>query len=83
MQHKKETLQYDNSVSYLILTRAGYCQNHQNGVTSCFPKMVIKMKKKEFVLIYQNLGCKLLKFGYSEKATQFEKIFHVKFDVTE
>ena len=23
-----------------------YCQNHQNGVTSCFPKMVIKMKKK-------------------------------------
>ena len=25
----------------------------------------------------------LLKFGYSEKATKFEKIFHVKFDVTE
>ena len=26
---------------------------------------------------------KQLKFGYSEKATQFEKIFHFKFDVTE
>ena len=26
---------------------------------------------------------KQLKFGYSEKATQFEKIFHLKFDVTE
>ena len=25
----------------------------------------------------------LLKFGYSEKATTFEKIFHLKFDVTE
>ena len=24
-----------------------------------------------------------LKFGYSEKATNFEKIFHLKFDVTE
>ena len=22
-----------------------YCPNHQNGVTSCFPKMVINMKK--------------------------------------
>ena len=25
----------------------------------------------------------LIKFGYSEKATKFEKIFHLKFDVTE
>ena len=24
-----------------------------------------------------------LKFGYSEKAKEFEKIFHLKFDVTE
>ena len=24
----------------------------------------------------------VLKFGYSEKATKFEKIFHFKFDVT-
>ena len=24
-----------------------------------------------------------LKFGYSEKATQFEKIFHLKFDATQ
>ena len=27
-----------------------YCQNHQNGVTSCFPKMVIKMKKINFCI---------------------------------
>ena len=26
-----------------------YCPNHQNEVTSCFPKMVIKMKKKYFL----------------------------------
>ena len=26
---------------------------------------------------------KILKFGYSEKATKLEKIFHLKFDVTE
>ena len=25
----------------------------------------------------------LVKFGYSENATKFEKIFHIKFDVTE
>ena len=25
----------------------------------------------------------ILKFGYSEKATQFEKMFHLKFDITE
>ena len=25
----------------------------------------------------------LVKFGYSEKATKLEKIFHLKFDVTE
>ena len=37
-----------------------YCQNHPNGVTSCFPKMVIKMKKLNFVLNHQNIGCKLL-----------------------
>ena len=24
-----------------------------------------------------------VKFGYSEKATKFEKIFHLKFDITE
>ena len=27
--------------------------------------------------------CTYLKFGYSEKATKFEKNFHVKFDITE
>jgi len=25
-----------------------YCPNHQNGVTSCFPKMIINMKKYIF-----------------------------------
>ena len=34
------------------------------------------------LLCYYNL-CMVLKFGYSEKATKFEKIFHVKFDITE
>ena len=27
-----------------------YCPNHQNEVTSCFPKMVIKMKKNIFCI---------------------------------
>ena len=47
-----------------------YCQNHQNGVTSCFPKMVIKMKKK-IVLNHQNIGCKRL-LGKGEKNRKFE-----------
>ena len=28
--------------------KSRYCQNHQNGVTSCFPKMVIKWKQNSF-----------------------------------
>ena len=28
------------------------------------------------------LPSSVVKFGYSEKATKFEKIFHVKFDAT-
>ena len=31
----------------------------------------------------KNQGEGAVKFGYSEKATKFEKIFHLKFDVTE
>ena len=37
-----------------------YCQNHQNGVNSCFQKMVINMKKKKIIVNHQNIGCKLL-----------------------
>ena len=29
------------------------------------------------------VGWNYVKFGYSEKATKFEKIFHLKFDVTQ
>ena len=29
-----------------------------------------------------NIGAVLLKFGYFEKATKFEKIFKLKFDAT-
>ena len=32
-------------------------------------------------VMYQN-KCYMDKFGYSKKATKFEKIFHLKFDVT-
>ena len=28
-------------------------------------------------------GSFIVKFGYSEKATKFEKIFHLKFDITQ
>ena len=34
----------------------------------------------------QTLGsfpCRIVKFGYSEKATKFEKIFNLKFDATQ
>ena len=36
--------------------------------------------------IFHNLSSiktALVKFGYSEKATKFEKIFHLKFDATQ
>ena len=53
------------------------------------------MEKSVFLLLlimtfkllnYQNstgLTTLLLKFGYSEKATKFDKIFHLKFDGTQ
>ena len=44
--------------------KSRYCQNHQNGVTSCFPKMVIN------ILNHQNIGCKLL--PNEEKIWKFE-----------
>ena len=35
------------------------------------------------ILYRQNKFYPILKFGYSEKATKFEKIFHLKFDSTQ
>ena len=34
------------------------------------------------ITLFQS-GSRELKFGYSEKATKFEKIFHLKFDATQ
>ena len=36
-----------------------------------------------FANLQRSYWSSVVKFGYSEKATQFEKIFHLKFDVTE
>ena len=38
-------------------------------------RMFLRMKKISKI--------QSLKFGYSEKATKFEKIFHLKFDATQ
>ena len=35
-----------------------------------------------FRLLMKGIFDAYVKFGYSEKATKFEKIFHLKFDVT-
>ena len=49
-------------------------------------------ERKFEILIYQNEDLdwnvknyheKIVNFGYYEKATKFEKFFHLKFDVTE
>ena len=47
-----------------------YCQNHQNGVTSCFPKMVVKMKKK---LYWFN---KIWNVNYYLKKKKIEKPYY-------
>ena len=39
-----------------------------------------KNGSKNFMKSHLNFS---IKFGYSEKATKFEKIFHLKFDVTD
>ena len=52
------------------LRRNVYTQN-------CKLMACVKMTKPVSDLYAENL---LVKFGYSEKATKFEKIFHLKFD---
>ena len=50
--------------------------NHQK-----IPREIVS--KTDNVLPVMPVNTKLLvKFGYSEKATKFEKIFHLKFDAT-
>ena len=48
-----------------------------------FPKKLQQI----WTLLTKEIICeqnaRLLKFGYSEKATKFEKIFHLKFDTTQ
>ena len=36
-----------------------------------------------YLIFFSKQPFSVLKFGYSEKATKFEKIFHLKFDITE
>ena len=38
--------------------------------------------RKSYYIIVKTVGSFHIKFGYSEKATKFEKIFHLKFDAT-
>ena len=42
-------------------------------------------KKAEKTSLFENMEgtIHILKFGYSEKATKFEKVFHLKFDATQ
>ena len=46
---------------------------------TCLGPDLFKNYFKPFYFLLKSV----LKFGYSEKATKFEKIFHLKFDVTE
>ena len=61
-----------------------------------FPRLVASIRSQTGFLKYccilkklcdltKNFGADIdtIKFGYSEKATKFEKIFHLKFDLTE
>ena len=43
--------------------------------------MTIQINMAIKKMVSDNL--KVIKFGYSKKATKFEKIFHLEFDVTE
>ena len=48
-----------------------------------FPQKIYKLinlRLSQFVYFLKEL---CLKFGYSEKATKFEKIFHLKFDANQ
>ena len=51
-----------------------------------FPKtdfLFLLLQDKNILHLQIQQNYFLLKFGYSEKATKFEKIFHLKFDITE
>ena len=46
------------------------------------PHMKIFWTNVNVRLIFIGLEEEYIKFGYSKKATKFDKIFHLKFDVT-
>ena len=48
----------------------------------CKAEQIHKMTTIITLFIQDNFKCNV-KFGHSEQATKFEKIFHLEFDVTE
>ena len=68
-------------------------QNEWTLVICIFGKLFILWKKQSFLLCYFRTLSQVIsfsgylfgniKFGYSEQATKFEKIFHLKFDATQ
>ena len=69
-----------------ILLLIGYKQIDLEGQTT-----ELKTEEREtqvhfvahFVAIFHEASLFFIKFGYSEKATKFEKIFHLRFDATQ
>ena len=46
-------------------------------------KFMLIALAEQYTPFYFNFQILFLKFGYSEKATKFEKILHLKFDATQ
>ena len=50
---------------------------------SLLPSLTVLTNKQMKLIAYPHFNFAFVKFGYSEKATKFEKIFHLKFDTTQ
>ena len=70
----------------MLLIEATYvCKNFLALIIDTFYEGVFDKSKGKEVRSHEKHDNSIftLKFGYSEKATKFEKIYHLKFDVTE
>ena len=59
-----------------------YCLDLSDKHFFSLEQIEVYVQDETFFIFYQLITAQI-KFGYYEKATKFEKIFHLKFDVTE
>ena len=76
-------VQHENLTKHSVYVPNVFKQNHNYFSSSRKPLKIIVNIHSLKVFCFKKKHLPFVKFGYSEKATKFEKIFPLKFDVAE